>query len=91
MNFYQASNLDISKPNPQLFLRACQALLVQPNQTLMVGDSQADIEMAVSAGAAGTIGVNRTCNPKHLALADVQIASLTEIQIMKSSNSGSSV
>jgi len=75
---------NISKPDPQLFIQACQALGVEPEQTLMIGDSQGDIEMAASAGAAGTIGVCRYGNLSDLASANVQIASLSEIKILKS-------
>jgi phosphoglycolate phosphatase len=71
-----------SKPDPALFMQACQALGVEPIVTLMIGDSQGDIEMAKAAGAAGTIGI---CwgNPQvaHLEMADVAIAQLDEIQV----------
>lgn len=73
-----------SKPDPALFLQACQKLGVEPSATLMVGDSSGDIEMARAAGAAGCIGI---CwgNPTavHLDTADVAIAQLNEIQILK--------
>jgi phosphoglycolate phosphatase len=73
----------LQKPDPALFLQACQLLEVEPKATLMVGDSQGDIEMAASALAAGTIGI---CwgNPEaaHLESADVAIAQLDEIQIL---------
>ncbi len=72
-----------SKPDPALFLQACQKLGVEPGATLMVGDSMADIEMAQKAGAAGCIGI---CWGKplaaHLETADVAIAQLDEIQIV---------
>ncbi len=71
-----------SKPDPALFLQACQTLRVEPSVTLMVGDSVGDIEMARQAGAAGCIGI---CWGKpeaaHLQTADVAIAQLDEIQI----------
>jgi phosphoglycolate phosphatase len=74
----------LSKPDPALFLLACQELGVEPKATIMVGDSQGDIEMAKAAGAAGTIGI---CwgNPQalHLENADVAIARLDEIQIVE--------
>lgn len=74
----------LSKPDPALFLQACQKLKVEPSVTLMVGDSVGDIEMARAAGAAGCIGI---CwgNPTaaHLDPADVAIAQLNEIQILK--------
>ena len=73
---------ELSKPNPALFLQACQTLGVEPGATLMVGDSAGDIEMARNAGAAGCIGI---CWGKlvaaHLQTADVAIASLDQIQI----------
>ncbi len=73
----------LSKPDPALFLQACQTLGVEPSATLMVGDSAGDIEMARNAGAAGCIGI---CWGKsesaHLLSADVAIAQLDEIQAL---------
>lgn len=73
-----------SKPDPALFLQACEKLGVEPSATLMVGDSVGDIEMARKAGAAGCIGI---CWGKaaaaHLQSADVAIAGLDQIQIVK--------
>lgn len=76
-------DLGPGKPDPALFLQACLALGVEPGNTLMVGDSAGDIEMARNAGAAGCIGI---CWGKpaaaHLQTADVAIAQLDEIQIL---------
>jgi phosphoglycolate phosphatase len=73
-----------SKPDPALFLQACQKLGVEPSATLMVGDSVGDIEMARAAGAAGCIGI---CWGKptaaHLETADVAITGLDQIQILE--------
>ena len=75
----------LSKPNPQLFIQACQILGVEPSETIMVGDAQGDIEMAKIAGAAGTIGICwNTAKANHLPTADVAIASLEEIKIVSS-------
>jgi len=72
----------VSKPNPALFLQACQTLGVEPGATLMVGDSAGDIEMARNAGAAGCIGIYwGKLVAAHLQTADVAIASLDQIQI----------
>ncbi|MGB7272861.1 MAG: HAD family hydrolase [Geitlerinemataceae cyanobacterium] len=72
-----------SKPDPSLFVDACQALEVEPSQTLMVGDSPLDIEMGKRADAAGCIGI---CWDKPAAnrfkIADVTIAQLDEIQVL---------
>lgn len=48
----------ISKPDPVLFQQACVAMGVTPRVVLSIGDSDADIQMARAAGAAGVVGVN---------------------------------
>ena len=72
-----------SKPDPALFLQACQKLQVSPNATLMVGDSVGDIEMARQAGAAGCIGICWGNSTAHLQSADVAISQLDEIQVVR--------
>ncbi|MDJ0688998.1 MAG: HAD family hydrolase [Xenococcaceae cyanobacterium MO_188.B32] len=75
----------LNKPEPQLFIQACQRLGVEPAKTIMVGDSQGDIAMAQAASAAGTIGICwGTTNANHLQKADVIITSLEEIKIVPS-------
>lgn len=72
-----------SKPDPVLFLQACQTLGVEPKSTLMVGDSAGDIEMAQRAGAAGCIGICwGTASAAHLKAADVTITQLDEIKVI---------
>lgn len=74
-----------SKPDPALFLQACQSLGVEPAATLMVGDAAGDIEMARRAGAAGCIGICwGDATAVHLKAADVAIAQLDEIQLLES-------
>lgn len=71
-----------SKPDPRLFMQACETLGVQPATTLMVGDSAGDIKMAKTAGAAGCIGICwGTAEAAHLQEADIAIAQLDEIII----------
>jgi len=72
----------ISKPNPELFIQACQALQVKPVNTLMVGDSVGDIKMAREAGAAGCIGICWNQSANHLKSADVTISQLEEIKLV---------
>ena len=73
-----------SKPDPTLFLQACQSLGVEPASTLMVGDSAGDIEMARRAGAAGCIGICwGTPAAAHLEAADVTISQLDEILVLE--------
>jgi phosphoglycolate phosphatase len=76
---------NLNKPDPDLFLRACERLEVRPAVTLMVGDSAGDIEMGKNAGAAGCIGISwGNAKVSHLEKADVAIASLSEIKIVNS-------
>lgn len=73
---------DITKPDPRLFLYACEKLGVNPKFTLMVGDSMGDIEMAKAAGAAGVIGIAwGKPYANHLTQADVMIAHLNQIKL----------
>jgi len=72
----------LSKPDPRLFLQACEKMKVSTQKTLMIGDSQGDIAMAKNAGAAGVIGI---CwhNPQahHLNTADVVISDLAMVSV----------
>ncbi|BAY24118.1 HAD-superfamily hydrolase, subfamily IA, variant 1 [Calothrix sp. NIES-2100] len=72
-----------SKPDPVLFLQACQALGVEPSATLMVGDSVGDMQMAKNAKAAGCIGITWINKLDHVQGADVVINRLDEIQIVE--------
>jgi len=72
-----------SKPDPTLFLEACQALGAAPERTLMVGDSVGDMQMARDAKAAGCIGITWIARADHVKGADVVINQLDEIQIIE--------
>ncbi|MEH2291552.1 HAD family hydrolase [Nostoc sp.] len=72
-----------SKPDPVLFLQACQALGVEPGATLMVGDSVGDMQMARDAKAAGCIGITWVSKSDNVRGADVVINQLDEIQILE--------
>ncbi|MBP0019368.1 MAG: HAD family hydrolase [Cyanobacteria bacterium SBLK] len=69
-----------NKPEPILFLDACQGLGSQPERTLMVGDSALDFAMARNAGAAGVVGICwGNAGAPVLDRADVGIAHLNEL------------
>jgi len=72
-----------SKPDPTLFLEACQALGVSPEATLMVGDSMGDMQMARDAEAAGCIGITWIGKADNVQGADVVINQLDEIQVIE--------
>ncbi|WRH65028.1 MAG: HAD family hydrolase [Planktothrix sp. GU0601_MAG3] len=82
INFHQGVDGGPTKPDPILFLNACEALGVHPSVTLMVGDAQGDIDMALGAGAAGCVGVcwNRS-NHQHLNRATVVISDWDQLKI----------
>ena len=77
------SDRDLQKPDPKLYLKACLNLDVEPQKTLMVGDSVGDIIMAQQAGVAGTIGISwENSNTEHLSQADTTITHLEDIKIL---------
>lgn len=72
----------LSKPDPRLYLQACNKLGVKPENTLMIGDSQGDIAMAKNAQAGGVIGICwKYSSAPHLEIADVVISDLAQIKI----------
>jgi phosphoglycolate phosphatase len=71
-----------SKPDPILFLEACQALGVAPGATLMIGDSVGDMQMARDAKAAGCIGITWIGRADNVKGADVVINQLDQIQVI---------
>jgi phosphoglycolate phosphatase len=70
-----------SKPDPVLFIQACEKLGVEPRVTLMVGDSVGDMQMAQNAGAAGCVGITWIGKSGNVQGADVVIHQLDEIQV----------
>ena len=46
------------KPDPQGFLAICDSLSTKPDETIMVGDTMADIGVAEAAGARHFIGIS---------------------------------
>jgi phosphoglycolate phosphatase len=73
------SDREFAKPDPRLFQLACQQLGVNPDRTLMVGDSIWDMSMASKGGAAGCIGILWDRSGKPLEGADLTISNLTEL------------
>ncbi|MBE9032717.1 HAD family hydrolase [filamentous cyanobacterium LEGE 11480] len=82
-DFYQGAEPGLSKPNPQLLDMACAGLGVKPEQTLMIGDSRADIELGRRGKAAGVIGVSWGWHsPFNIPNADIMLRSIDEIQVV---------
>lgn len=53
-----------SKPHPAMVLECCKEMGVLPHNTLVVGDTSFDMEMACSAGATA-VGVDWGYHPRH--------------------------
>lgn len=72
----------ISKPDPRLLHQACAELAVLPAQTLVIGDSQADMQLAKQGGAIAAIGVTWGWDlPVQLPDADVLIDRWNDLQL----------
>lgn len=82
--FHYLSGVDdyISKFDSQLLQQVFLGLGVSPHQTLMIGDSPLDVEIAHSAGMAGCIVVTAGwAAPPRLSQADAIVNSFREVQI----------
>ncbi|MEM9136266.1 MAG: HAD family hydrolase [Cyanobacteria bacterium P01_F01_bin.42] len=70
------------KPDPQLLVSLCAQLQVEPERTVMVGDSDADIQMAIAAGITA-IGVTWGWQtPIQLPQATVEISHPSQLQVV---------
>jgi phosphoglycolate phosphatase len=76
------SKPELSKPDPRLVYQACQILEVHPAETLIVGDSAIDIQIAQNAATAGCVGVGwsgatramlQECNSFVQRFSDIQV------------------
>ncbi|MEM6751955.1 MAG: HAD family hydrolase [Cyanobacteria bacterium P01_C01_bin.38] len=81
LNLEMGVDGNIFKPDPALFIQACEKLGVEPSATLMVGDSVADMQMARDAKAAGCIGITWIGKYDNVRGADVVIDKLDEIEV----------
>jgi phosphoglycolate phosphatase len=79
---YHGVDGEIAKPDPRLYAAICHKLDVSPGNTLMVGDSTADMVMAKAGGCSGCIGVTWGWQTKvRIARADCAIDQPNEVQI----------
>jgi phosphoglycolate phosphatase len=83
--YFQAScgvsELYLTKSDPALIHQLFVQLDVKPQQTLMIGDSELDIEVAHAAGMAGCIGFTGGWTVKTQIAADITIAQFEQISI----------
>ena len=72
----------LSKPDPKLLDLTCDRLQVLPSEVLVIGDSEADIELALSGNAAGAIGFSCGWSvPVTLPQAHFMITDLQDLQV----------
>ena len=70
------------KPDPTLLLDLCETLQVKVEKTLMIGDSAADMQMAIAAHAPG-LGVTWGWqSPIHLPQATIEIGHPSQLQVI---------
>jgi phosphoglycolate phosphatase len=81
LNLEMGVDGNIFKPDPALFIQACEKMQVEPSNTLMVGDSVGDMQMARNAKAAGCIGITWINKSDNVRGADVVIDKLDDIQV----------
>ncbi len=62
-----------NKPAPEMLLRICQLLAIEPSRAAMVGDSVADMQAAEAAGIPFRIGVLSGVTPRELLQPHVQL------------------
>lgn len=75
------------KPEPDMALLACRELGISPREAVVIGDSNADMQMGKRAGACLTIGLAETGSGKqagasYLLDADVIISGYAELAII---------
>jgi phosphoglycolate phosphatase len=82
-DFYQGAERGLSKPDPKLFDLTCAGLGVTTAQTIIIGDSSADIELGRRGQAAGSIGVSWGWPIAfNIPNADIMLRSIDEIQVV---------
>lgn len=72
------------KPAPEMAVTACRALGLEPAETVVIGDSNADMLMGKAAGLAYTVGIMAPDgSSRHLLDADAVIRSFDDLAIIK--------
>jgi phosphoglycolate phosphatase len=78
-----AEEVSHPKPHPQMVLTICERLNIPPGETILVGDTEGDMDMGKEAGIALTVGVLEggiTSRAEMEKAADIVIDSLSEIR-----------
>ncbi|MBF2080075.1 MAG: HAD family hydrolase [Synechococcales cyanobacterium T60_A2020_003] len=82
LSVQMGSTESLAKPNSAMIIQACAVMNVLPRHTLIIGDADSDIEMAIAASTAGCIVINRGSGlTPSLTNANAIIQDLSEIQV----------
>jgi phosphoglycolate phosphatase len=72
------------KPHPDMAEMACRLLGIKPEEAVVVGDSNADMQMGKQAGAALAVGLcDNIEDAAHLIDADVVISDYNELEVYR--------
>lgn len=79
-----ADDVSEPKPNPEMVYYILEKMMVEKSHTLMVGDAITDVEMGISAGLIGTVGVltGQTSKDKLEKITPFVIESVAHINII---------
>ncbi|MDH6426040.1 haloacid dehalogenase [Paenibacillus odorifer] len=69
------------KPAPEMAELACRELGLSPEETIIIGDSNADMQLGKGAGLRLVIGISASGDGEHLIDADVIISGFNELRI----------
>ncbi|WP_340034185.1 HAD-IA family hydrolase [Paenibacillus sp. FSL E2-0202] len=69
------------KPAPEMAELACRELGLSPEETIIIGDSNADMQLGKGAGLRLAIGISASGDGEHLIDADVIISGFNELRI----------
>ena len=78
-----AEDIEHSKPNPEIFLKAAKELKVKPSQCLVIEDSKLGVEAAKSAGMKCAGYRNPPSGNQDLSKADIIIDDFSHVDIQK--------
>lgn len=69
------------KPAPEMAELVCRELGLSPEETIIIGDSNADMQLGKGAGLRLAIGISASGDGEHLIDADVIISGFNELRI----------
>ncbi|WP_019912386.1 HAD family hydrolase [Paenibacillus sp. HW567] len=69
------------KPAPEMAETACRELGLRPGETVIIGDSNADMQLGKNAGLRLSVGISRSGSPGHLLDADTIVSGYHQLRL----------